>query len=309
MITEFSIDESNFSDIVQIDSQYNGLEISNPFGIEVDAETLTEYLKKLDGIDQIEKLIIDYNSSLADLRVLQAFTNIRILYIYGQNIKTFDGIEYLNKGEYIEIQTHRNRKRDISQLSQSNVKRIDLYVERVEDYLAVAACKYLKSMDIFHSAIEPDFSLWKQSPVESIQFKSCKFKEIGNIASLSRLTYLSVRGCRSFERFKGDNSSIRRLDVDSCRKLDLRTLTTFTDVEILVVNSCTKELNLTEIKGLNKVKSLDLILCKVKVDLINLKDYFPNLEYLHVSHMKKDYGLQLKQLNPDVKITSWSFKL
>ncbi|MNC30574.1 hypothetical protein D3C75_788620 [compost metagenome] len=78
---------------------------------------------------------------------------------------------------------------------------------------------------------------------------------------------------------------------------------------MLIVNSCTKELNLTEIRGLKFVKHINFILCNVKVDLINLKEYFPNIESLHISQMKKDYGMQLKELNPDVEITSRSFRL
>ncbi len=77
---------------------------------------------------------------------------------------------------------------------------------------------------------------------------------------------------------------------------------------MLIVNSCTKEMNLTEIR-LKYVKHIDFILCNVEVDLINLKEYFPNIESLHISGMKKEYGLQLKQLNPDVQITSRSFEL
>jgi hypothetical protein len=309
MTEDLTIDESNFTSIVNIESHYKSLTISNLLEIEVNAEALIAHLNQMEGTDQIEKLIIDYNSSLGDLSVLLAFSSLKILYVYGQKIKSFDGIERLCKGEYIKIQTHRNRRRDISQLSQTTIKRIDIHVERIEDYSAVAACKSLQTIDFFHSSIEPDFAEWKESPVERMAFKSCKFKELGDVALLSGLTDLSVRGCRSFERFKGDNSNIKTLGISSCKKLDLSTLQTFKGVERLVVNSCTKELNLTEIKGLKDVKILEFILCNVEVDLINLKDYFPKLESLYISSMKKDYGLQLKHLNPDVKIESRSFEL
>ncbi|MGO4185141.1 hypothetical protein AB4Z17_28635 [Paenibacillus sp. TAF43_2] len=309
MAADLTIDESHFTRIVNIESQYNSLTISNTLEIEVNAEALIEHLNQMEGTDRIEKLIINYNSSLGDLSVLQAFSSLKILYVYGHKIKSFDGIERLCKGEYIQIQTHRNRRRDISQLSQTKLKRMDIYVEQIEDYSAAARCKHLQTIDIFHSSIEPDFTEWKESPVEKMAFKSCKFKELGNVALISGLTNLSVRGCRSLERFKGDNSSIKRLEVDSCKKLDLSTLKTFKGVEVLIVNSCTKEFKLKEIEGLKEVKILDFILCNVEVDLINLKDYFPNLESMHISSMKKDYGLQLKHLNPDVQITSRSFEL
>ncbi|NIK70559.1 hypothetical protein [Paenibacillus sp. BK720] len=308
MSEELIIDESQFSHLTYIAPQYKSLKISNPSDVQVDAEALIKHLKQTGGIDRIEKLTINYNSSLKNLDVLRAFTNLKILYVFGHHIQSFDGIEWFNVGEYINIETHRNRRRDISQLSQIKVKRMDLYVERIEDLSAIAKCSYLKTIDIYHS-MEPDLKEWKEVPFDEISFKSCKFKELGNTAAIASLYDLSVLGCRSLEQFRGDNSNIKRLVVDNCKKLDLGTLTTFEGVEVLIVNSCTKEMNLKEIRGLKYVKSIDFILCNVEVDLIDLKEYFPKIESLHISGMKKEYGLQLKRLNPDVMITSRSFEL
>ena len=51
------------------------------------------------------------------------------------------------------------------------------------------------------------------------------------------------------------------------------------------------------------------MLCNVEVELVNLKEHFPSLEKLYISGMKKDFGEQLKRLNPDVKIGSYYFEL
>ncbi|AKG36404.1 hypothetical protein [Paenibacillus durus] len=308
MSEELIVDESKFTELTTIEPQYESLSISNPSEIQVDVEALITHLKRIKGIDKIEKLIIDYNSSLENISILSAFTNLKSLFIYGHHIQSLDGIESFSKGEYIKIQTHRNRRRDLSQLSNTKVKNIDLFVERKEDFTALARCKDLKTVDIYHS-MEPDLEEWKDVRFESLSFKSCKFKELGNIAAISGLDDISVLGCRSLERFTGDNSNIKRLVLDGSKKLDLSTLKTFEGIEVLIVNSCTKEMNLTEIRGLKYVKHIDFILCNVKVDLINLKENFPNIESLHISQMKKDYGLQLKELNPDVEITSRSFRL
>ncbi|MDQ0062444.1 hypothetical protein [Paenibacillus harenae] len=309
MTLELTVDESTFTQLVNIEPQYDSLKISNQSDIKVDADALIEHLRLMEGIERVETLTINYNSSLVDLGVLRAFKNVKKLFVYGQHIKSFEGIEWFSKGVYIQIQTHRNRRRDISQLSQTKVKHIDLYVERTEDISAVAGCKYLKTIDIYRSMVEPNLAEWKEIQFERISFKSCKFKELGNIAVVPGLSYINVLGGRSLERFTGDNSNIKRLVVDSCKKLDLSTLKTFEGIEVLIVNSCTKEMNLSEIRGLKYVKHIDFILCNVEVDLINLKEYFPNIESLHISGMKKEYGLQLKQLNPDVQITSRSFEL
>ncbi|SMF85590.1 hypothetical protein SAMN05661091_3066 [Paenibacillus uliginis N3/975] len=184
---------------------------------------------------------------------------------------------------------------------------IDLYVERKEDLTAIAGFKYLKTIDIYRS-MEPDLEEWKDVHFENLSFKKCKFKELGNTAAISGLTTIDVLGCRSLERFTGNNRRIKRLVVDDCKKLDLRTLKTFEGIETLIVNSCPIEMNLTESGGLKNVKHIDFILCEVQVDLIHLKEYFPNLESLHISQMKKEYGMQLKELNPNVEISSRSFR-
>ncbi|WP_213507206.1 hypothetical protein [Paenibacillus faecis] len=181
-----------------------------------------------------------------------------------------EGIEWFIKGEYIQIQTHRNRQRNISQLAQTKVKYIGLYVEQSEDVVAVAGCKYLKTINIYRSK-ENDFSSWSKVTADTISFKSCKFAELGNMARILALEDLNVLGCRNLERFTGDNSTIKRLIVDGSKKLDLRTLKTFTGVEVLIINSFTQELNLTEIGGLTSVKHIDFIVSEAGV-LAYLRD-------------------------------------
>lgn len=58
-----------------------------------------------------------------------------------------------------------------------------------------------------------------------------------------------------------------------------------------------------------KVKRINFLRCNVDVDLIDLKTLFPKIESLYVSGMKKAYGLQLKQFNPDVRIAGYTFEL
>ncbi|RXZ81552.1 hypothetical protein EBB07_14615 [Paenibacillaceae bacterium] len=308
MSQELILDEAEFSKLTHLDSQHINLEISNPSETEVDEVALIKHLKKIRGIDRIEKLVINYDSSLKNLSILSVFSNLRILYVYSQSIQSFVGIEWFNKGEYIKIQTHRNRRRDISQLSQLTVENIDLYVEKAEDLEVIAGHKHFNIVDIFQS-MEIDLSKWRDVIFNNLSFKKCKFKEFGNTAAIVGLNAINILGCRSLERFTGDNSNIKRLIVDGCKKLDLRTLKTFEGIEVLCVNSCTNEMNLEEIGGLKYVKHVDFIFCNVHVDLINLKEYFPNIESFHLSGMKKEFGLQLKHLNPDVQITSRSFEL
>lgn len=308
MTGELIVDESQFTQLTSIDMQYESVRITNPSGIQVDEQALINHLKKVKGIDKLEELIIDTDSSLKNLSIVSVFTNLKILSVYGKHLQSFDGIESFTKGHYIKIHTHSNRRRDISHLSHAKVATIDLFVERKEDLSAISGFKFLERVGIYQS-MEPDLREWKDVHFDSLSFKKCKFKELGNTAAIMGLTNLYVIGNRSLERFTGNNRRIKRLIVDGSKKLDLRTLKTFEGIETLIVNSCTNEMNLSEIGGLKKVKHIDFILCNVQVDLMNLKELFPSLESLHISQMEKNYGMQLKELNPDIEITSGSFRL
>ncbi|WP_373231868.1 hypothetical protein [Cohnella sp.] len=172
---ELTIDESTFTQLVNIDPQYDSLKISNQSDIQVDADALIEHLRQIRGIDKVIKLTIDYNSSLKNLGVLCAFNNLKILYVCGQHIQSFDGIGWFDKDDYIKIQTHRNRRRDISQLSQATVKNIDLFVERAEDLSAVAGFKFLNTVDIYRS-MEPNLAEWKDSFSKIFHLKAANLR-------------------------------------------------------------------------------------------------------------------------------------
>jgi len=305
---ELILDESYFTQLSMIEAQYDSLRIINPSDKQVDVRALTKHVSQVKGVNRIEELIIDSSSSLQDLSIVSAFPNLKYLFIHGHHIQSLDGIEAFRKGSYIKIQTHRNRRRDLSQLSKAKVKNIDLFVERKEDLTAIAGFEDINTLDIYH-AMEPNLEEWENVRFQSLSFKSCKFIEFGDTAAISGLDQISVLGCRNLERFRGDNSNIKRLVVEGSKKLDVSTLKTFSGIHTLIVNSCTQEMNLTDLGGLEHIKHIDFILCQVQVDLIRLKEYFPNIESLHISQMKKVYGMQLKELNPDVKITSRSLRL
>lgn len=308
MSEELEIDETNYKEIISIDESCDSLKISNEAELVMDEQSFIEYWRTVEGTEHIESLTINYNSSLKDVRLLSAFPNVKYLILYSRRLTSLEGIEWFAKGEYINIQTYKNRRRSITLLPQSQVDRINIDVERPEDLSAIAECRHLTALGLAKS-MQLDLTTWSKVPLDTITFRRGKFKDLGETASITSLNDIRVLGCRSLERFVGDNSRITRLIAVNCKKLDLRTISTFEGIEVLIVNSCTNEMNLTEIGGLIHVKHIDFILCNVQVDLIDLKEYFPSLESLHISKMKKEFGLQLKQLNPDVRISGNSFEI
>ncbi|RXZ81562.1 hypothetical protein EBB07_14675 [Paenibacillaceae bacterium] len=307
MSMELTVDEANFTEIEDITAAYDRLIIGNEHGLVVDEQAFIEHWRLVKGTEHIECLTIDYNSTLKNLNVIRFFPNIKILNLYGKKLLSVEGIECFQQGEFININTDGNRRRSLVGLCQASVKRITLVVEREDDLSALNECENLTKLELFRSP-ELDLVEWSRVPLKLIAFKRCRFKELGNTAAISTLKDIRVLGCRNLERFTADHSRITYIIIDNCKNLDLRTLNTFKGIEAIIVNSCPLEMNLIEIGKLEKVKHITFIRCNVEVDLINLKEYFPNLESLHISKIKKDYGLKLKELNPDIEISSDSFR-
>ncbi|MEX2414583.1 MAG: hypothetical protein WD424_00450, partial [Paenibacillaceae bacterium] len=280
---------------------------SNSLGIEVDSIALADYMSTVEGISQIQSLSISYSSLLKDLKVVKAFPNLRYISVYGYQITSLDGLEWFQHGEYIDITTEKNRRRSITKISDAPIKRMSLHFARSEDLDDIAECLTLNYLEIFRSK-DLEFSKWNRVPLESLGIKQGKFKELGNTAAIISLKDISVLGCRSLERFTGNNNRITRLLIDNCKKLDLQTIQTFQGLETLIVNGNPNEIGLTEIGELKQLKSLTLIMCNVRIDTSNLKRYFPRLEKLHISNMKKEQAIELSQSNPDIKFSGRSFK-
>lgn len=114
----------------------------------------------------------------------------------------------------------------------------------------IAECLTLNDLDLFRSK-DLEFSKWNRVPLESLGLKQGKFKELGNTADIIRLKDIRVLGCRSLERFTGDNSRITWMLIDNCKKLDLQTIQTFQSIETLIVNGNPSEIGLTEIGELS----------------------------------------------------------
>lgn len=304
---ELIVEESNFRDLKRIAAGYDSIEFSNSLGIEVNSKALADYLCAVEGIDQIQTLSINYSSQLKNLMVIKAFPNLRYLNIYGYQITSLDGLEWFQQGEFIHIWTESNHRRRISKIPEAPIKRLILQYARAEDLEDIAECLTLNDLEISRSR-DLNFSKWTRVPLESLSLKKGKFKELGNTADVSSLKSIWVLGCRSLERFTGDNSRISRLLIEGCKKLDLRTIHTFQGIESLIVNGNPNEIGLTEIGEFKKLESLSLLNCKVQVDTADLKRHFPRLKELYISNMKKAQAIELKQFNPDIVFTGDSFE-
>lgn len=301
MTKELTIEESKVYELKRIEQGYDELVFTNDLGIEVESTVLADFLLTVEGIDQIETLVISYSSQFHDLTVVRALPNLRSIDVYGDRVTSLDGLEWFKQGQYIKISTEKNRRRRISSISRAPIKRMNLQYARSEDLDDIGECLSLNFLDLF-SIPEIDFSKWRRVPLESLGVIQGKFKEFGNTFELDRLKDLRVLGCRSLERFVGDNSGVAWMVISSCKKLDLRTIQTFYDLETLTVNGNQCEIALSELGELKHLKSLTFLNCNVYVDITDLRSQFSQIEKIYISGMKKDQVRELREANPDVAV-------
>src|SRR5688572_21658023 len=104
---ELEVEESNFRDLKCIQPGYDGIEFTNSSGAEVDSDALADYLSTVEGVEQIQNLIISYSSQLKDLRVVKVLPNLRYITVYSYQIVSLDGLQWFQQGEYIKVCTEK----------------------------------------------------------------------------------------------------------------------------------------------------------------------------------------------------------
>ncbi|HWQ71007.1 MAG TPA: hypothetical protein VN370_01670 [Desulfitobacteriaceae bacterium] len=291
------IEESEIYLLKTIETGYDTIELQNFKGEDVDGDQMAEYFSRLEGIEKVKTLHISYNSDLKDLRIIKGFPNLTNVFIYGYKIKTLDGLEYLTNGSYLYIDTGKNHSRSIANIAQAPIEELTLVYARKDDYEAISASKTIKYIELGYCP-HPPFDKWTDLPLEHLKFSLGKFSELGDLALLKQLRTMDIISCRKLERFVGDNSGVTWMLIDSCKKLDLSTIKTFHSIESLIINTNPNEVPLSAFGGLEKLKHLKFIRCKVNVDIMNLREVMPNLEKLFIDNLGKEKKLELSRLNP-----------
>lgn len=299
MSDRFVIDESNFKDIKSVNGQIR-VELKNSLGIEADVNELCHHLLTVDGIREVETLNIGYRSCLKNVEIVKAFPNLQCLFLGGHNILSLDGLEMFKKGRYLNISIA-DKKRNIEKISAAPISSITLIYKKIDDLDAIKNCLSLDSLEIEKSP-DPDFLAWENVPLNYLHLTQGKFVELCDISHIKILEYVSVGGCRKFERFTGDNSNVKRLSIVTCKKFDVLCLDSFGSLGYLTINDCAPEISLSDLPDLPNLRFLELFTCKVNYDTYELKKKFPKLELFNPSKITVEQALSLSKANADVTV-------
>lgn len=297
-----TIEESDFRSLKKIEPECKSIIIINSQGPAVDGSEMAEYFSHLQGIEGVEHLNISFSSSLEDVKIIKGFQNLKTLFVRGKQIKSFNGLEYFQKGQLLDISTDKNKKRNLVDINKAPINRLGLEYARSEDFDAIATSRSITSIDL-GGCPQPPFDQWAEVPLLKMRISRGKFVELINTNEVKSLKKMDIFNCRKFERFVGDNSGITRLMIDGCKSLDLSTLKTLKNLEDLTILMYSNEFKLSTFEGLEKLKGLTFLKCYHDVDVIELKNVMPSLEQIFIEGLKKDKVQELGRLNPQVRFS------
>jgi len=297
MSNELVIDESKYKEIKSVTGQTQ-IELRNSLGIEVGVNELCNHLLTVDGIHAVETLYIGYSSGLKNAEIVKAFPNLQRLFIGGKNIITLDGLEMF-KGRFIDIQLE-HKRRDIAKISAAPIQSLNLVYKKPDDFTAIGNCRSLNDLSIYKNP-SPDMLAWKDVPLSHLRLEG-NFTELSNLSFIKTLKIIYVMYCRNFERFTGDNSNIKHIVVQNCRKFDLHSLDTFQNLEYLDITSCAPEISLASLPDLPSLRFLDFLACKVIYDTYELNRKFPKLEVFDPKKITAEQAVFLSKANAGLTV-------
>jgi len=295
------IDESEFESVSTLGGK-ESVEIGNDSGGEIDEEAFYDYLINLDGSDRIETLEIIGNSQLKNLEIIKAFPSLRILTVWGNSIASYDGMEWFKNGEFLKIDSNKNRRRDIEKIALAPISRMYLDYVKSADFEAIGKCHNLQMLEIVKSP-SPDFQEWRNVPLDYLKFIQGKFTELSDTGYIKTLRTLVVAGCRSFERFIGDNSSALLVDIISCKNFDISSINVLQRVKYVTVVDCAKEIALSDIPAHPSIRKLTFLSTKVSFDSFEFEKKMPNIEKIVIEKMTKEHEQLLRKANPNIYIS------
>lgn len=300
---EIKIEEWDARSFPAIKPGCDTLALSNDAGKEIDNMSLRDDLASISGIKNIKLLIIEYNSMIKDLSILQAMLALETLQLYGLQLLDLDGLENFRHGRYIEINTDRNKRRNIKKIAETKITKLSLQYGNPGDLDAIGGCLALEEL-ILTRCPKLQLDQWQNVPLESMSLSGGNLVMLDNTSCISTLDSVFLFGCRKLERFDGDNSNVTRLVIQSCNLLDFRTIATFSNLETVDVTGIKNELLLSAFSDLSQIRFLDLHDCKVCLDVMDIKSSAKKLEEISIYKIKKDKAVELSNANPDVVVTN-----
>lgn len=299
---ELEIEEWNIGSLKTIGQECKTLSLRNNAGKPIRGETLERDLHRVAGMEKITSLVVLSSSRLEDLSFIKALPELENLQLYGLRLRSLAGVERLERGRFIEVDTGRNRQRDISGIAAVPVTRLSLRWANPGDVEAIAGSSTIRNLALNDC---PPLSLerWRGVPIESMSLLGGQLQELVHTRVLGKLRQIILGRCSKLEHFAGDNGNVTWMVIEACNRLDFKTIGTFGGVESLNVVKIKSEVPMSAFASLRELRHLSLRQCNVEYDIQSLRKSAPKLEKLLITGLRKAPLVALSAANPDVLIS------
>ena len=303
-----NIEEWNITSLFSITEQYRSLRLSNEANKTISEQEIALSLARVPGIEKINSLIIDYNSMMNNLHIIESLPALETLKLYGLHLRTLDGLQWFHNGKRIDIDTDTNHSRNIEKIVETHINDLYIHYANPGDLEAISRCKTIRSLSLSSCPRLP-LQLWQNVPVDHLSLWGGTIDEITDTISLTNLYSIKINGCTNLRRFAGCNNNARRMILQACNRLDILTIETFQSLEYLLIMNMNIELPLSAFLSLKKIRDLSLG-CKVNVDTTDLISSIPSLEKLSIKGLNKKLAIEMSNKNTSVLISNhkWAYR-
>jgi Leucine-rich repeat (LRR) protein len=302
---ELELEETKFRTLTAVKGGVDTLVLTNESGREPDADALADWLASVPGIEAITSLVVTPSSRLEHLMLVRGLPNLMNIQINGSRLRSLEGLESFRNGRYADIDTGKNRRRNIAAIAKAPITKLRLQYATPGDFDVIAMSLTLRDLELGASP-QPPLERWVRLPLESLSCSKGTFSELTDTAKVPTLKSLVLTNCRKLEALTGDNGGVTWLVIQGCGRLDLNTVASFVQLESLSIVGRRDELALSALGRLTRLESLFLEGRKVTVDVGNLRTSMPQLTSLCITRLKWERALELSRANPGVSIATGS---
>lgn len=203
----------------------------NDRGVAVDEEQLVGVLKLNPSNTKVVSLRIKPSSRLETLAVALPLTALRKLRIESRCIRDYGVLTDLSGLRGLSIGVER-RKAGIPDLSHSQIEELGMSSTITGEPAIVARMKSLKSV-VLRTWPSHTLEALAGLTLRNLEVKASKISESGRL-DCRNLAFLTFRGCSQLSSVRGVEAE--RFDIDTCRKLELRTISGSRISELLLCN-------------------------------------------------------------------------
>lgn len=299
LLRELIVDESDLSALAAAKQCPDTIVFKNTKNMDVDRQELSRAISAIPGVQQATSLVVAVSSHLTDLSTIEGLSGIVNIQVNGSRIETLDGIAKFHNARYLNVDTGRNRKRDVAGIADAPISKLSLQYAKPRDFEAIAASPTIAHLELGASP-RPPLASWSQVPISVLSLSRGTFNEVGDTAAVGTVTKLVLLACRRLEALVGDNGNVKWLVIQGSERLRLDTISSFAGLESVYVAGGRGELSLSALAGMSALTEASFEKCKVEVDVENLSVMFPRLTGLHVASLGEAAALRLSRMNPGV---------